>query len=53
MNNEEIATQLMLMRNSITSLHEHLAPDFKTRDLVLLKHGFTEEQISKFYNFFT
>ncbi|MEC1359254.1 hypothetical protein P9D53_13295 [Bacillus haynesii] len=48
MNNEEIATQLMLMRNAITSLHEHLAPDFKTRDLVLLKHGFTEEQISQF-----
>lgn len=36
------------MRNAITSLHEHLAPDFKTRDLILLTHGFPEEQISKF-----
>lgn len=46
MKQEELETQLMLMRNAIVSLHDHLAPDFRTRDLALLKHGFTEKEIS-------
>ncbi|WP_114150685.1 hypothetical protein ACCO40_06600 [Bacillus spizizenii] len=46
MKHEELETQLMLMRNAVVSLHDHLAPDFRTRDLALLKHGFTEKEIS-------
>ncbi|MDQ0163182.1 hypothetical protein [Aeribacillus alveayuensis] len=52
MNNEELETQLMLLKNAVVSLHEHLAPEFKTRDLVLLKYGFTEKEISELDRYF-
>ncbi|KXZ16576.1 hypothetical protein AXI59_01400 [Bacillus nakamurai] len=52
MKHEELEMQLMLMRNAIVSLHDHLAPDFRTRDLALLKHGFTEQEISDLDGFF-
>lgn len=52
MSNEELATQLMLLKNAIVSLHEHLAPELKTRDLVLLKYGFIEKEISELDRYF-
>lgn len=49
---EQLETQLMLLRNAVVSLHEHLAPEFKTRDFVLLKYGFTAKEISELDRYF-
>ncbi|MCZ4887170.1 hypothetical protein O3V87_13680 [Staphylococcus aureus] len=37
MNNEELEMRLLLMKQSIEQLQEELAPNLKTRDLVLLR----------------
>ena len=44
---EELAATLMHMKNAIVSLYEHLAPDFTTRDFVILKYGLTSEESGK------
>lgn len=40
MNNEELESRLLLIKQSIDALQEHLAPDLKTKDLVLLRYGY-------------
>ncbi|MGZ0084502.1 hypothetical protein ACWNXI_02575 [Caldibacillus thermoamylovorans] len=52
MNYEELVSRLVHMKNAIISLHEYLAPELKTRDLAILKYGFTEKQISELDNYF-
>lgn len=52
MDKEELYCQLMHMKNAIVALHDHLAPEFRTRDLALLKYSFTEKQISELDDYF-
>ncbi|MEK5299320.1 MULTISPECIES: hypothetical protein [Bacillus] len=52
MNREELDCQLSLMKNAIMALHEHLAPEFRSRDLVLLKYSFTQKQVLELDDYF-
>ncbi|EGQ0294073.1 hypothetical protein RNS32_09055 [Staphylococcus pseudintermedius] len=47
MNNEELESKLLLIKQSIDVLQEELAPDLKTKDLVLLRYGYTVHEIKK------
>ncbi|PTG02780.1 hypothetical protein BU649_05255, partial [Staphylococcus chromogenes] len=40
MNNEELASKLLLIKQSIDVLQEELAPHLKTKDLVLLRYNY-------------
>lgn len=52
MNREELDFQLSLMKNTIMALQEHLAPEFRSRDLVLLKYSFTQKQVLDLDDYF-
>lgn len=45
MNNEELEMRLLLMKQSIEQLQEELAPNLKTRDLVLLRYMYSYKEI--------
>ncbi|MDF4041285.1 hypothetical protein [Staphylococcus aureus] len=47
MNNEELESKLFLIKQSIDVLQEELAPNLKTKDLVLLRYGYNVEEIKK------
>ncbi|PCE16629.1 hypothetical protein [Staphylococcus pseudintermedius] len=47
MNNEELESKLLLIKQSIDVLQEELAPDLKTKDLVLLRYGYRVHEIKK------
>ncbi|QUM66461.1 hypothetical protein [Staphylococcus delphini] len=47
MNNEELESKLLLIKQSIDVLQEELAPHLKTKDLVLLRYGYNVEEIKK------
>ncbi|EOV8710739.1 hypothetical protein ACOSLN_001822 [Staphylococcus pseudintermedius] len=47
MNNEELESKLLLIKQSIDVLQEELAPDLKTKDLVLLRYGYAVHEIKK------
>ncbi|RIN19338.1 hypothetical protein BU070_12505, partial [Mammaliicoccus vitulinus] len=47
MNNEELEYRLLLIKQSIDVLQEELAPNLKTRDLVLLRYGYNLDEINK------
>lgn len=47
MNHEELESQLLLMKQSIDVLQETLAPDLKTKDLVLLRYGYRVQEIQR------
>ncbi|HDG5366023.1 TPA: hypothetical protein PF056_002674 [Staphylococcus aureus] len=47
MNNEELESRLLLIKQSIDVLQEKLAPNLKTKDLVLLRYGYNVEEIKK------
>ncbi|UEX90197.1 hypothetical protein [Staphylococcus ratti] len=47
MNNEELESKLLLIKQSIDVLQEELAPDLKTKDLVLLRYGYKVDEIDK------
>ena len=47
MNNEELESKLLLIKQSIDVLQEELAPDLKTKDLVLLRYGYSVHEIKK------
>ncbi|WP_105987114.1 hypothetical protein [Staphylococcus chromogenes] len=47
MNNEELASKLLLIKQSIDVLQEELAPHLKTKDLVLLRYNYNVEEIKK------
>ena len=51
MNNEELESRLLLIKQSIDILQEELAPNLKTRDLVLLRYGLTVDEIKKLDNY--
>ncbi|MBM7646431.1 hypothetical protein JOD45_002659 [Scopulibacillus daqui] len=44
---EELASKLLLMKNAILALYEHVDPNFRTRDFVLLKYGYTSEEMGQ------
>lgn len=46
MNNEELETRLLLMKQSIEQLQEELAPNLKTRDLMLLRYMYSYKEIN-------
>lgn len=46
MNNEELEMRLLLMKQSIEQLQEELAPNLKTRDLVLLRYMYSYKEIN-------
>lgn len=52
MDREELDCQLSLMKNAIMALQEHLAPEFRSRDLVLLKYSFTQKQVLELDDYF-
>ncbi|MGN7283277.1 hypothetical protein ACTHP2_19365 [Bacillus altitudinis] len=53
MDREELDCQLSLMKNAIMALQEHVAqPEFRTRDLTLLKYSFTQKQILELEDYF-
>lgn len=52
MDREELYCQLSLMKNTIMALQEHLAPEFRSRDFVLLKYSFTQKQASELDDYF-
>lgn len=52
MNNEELESRLLLIKQSIDVLQEELAPNLKTKDLVLLRYGYSVDEISKLNNYF-
>lgn len=47
MNNEELESKLLLIKQSIDALQEELAPNLKTKDLVLLRYGYIVDEIKK------
>ncbi|WP_105966067.1 hypothetical protein [Staphylococcus chromogenes] len=47
MNNEKLASKLLLIKQSIDVLQEELAPHLKTKDLVLLRYNYHVEEIKK------
>ena len=47
MNNEELESKLLLIKQSIDVLQEELAPDLKTKDLVLLRYDYSVDEIKK------
>ena len=47
MNNEELESKLLLIKQSIDALQEELAPNLKTKDLVLLRYGYNVDEIKK------
>ncbi|MBM0775038.1 hypothetical protein ACUXNK_002345 [Staphylococcus epidermidis] len=47
MNNEELESKLLLIKQSIDALQEELAPNLKTKDLVLLRYGYNIDEIKK------
>ena len=47
MNNEELESKLLLIKQSIDVLQEELAPDLKTKHLVLLRYGYSVHEIKK------
>lgn len=51
MNNEELESRLLLIKQSIDVLQEELAPNLKTRDLVLLRYGYHVDEIKKLDNY--
>ncbi|MFP4877523.1 hypothetical protein ACLFLH_00870 [Mammaliicoccus sciuri] len=51
MNNEELESRLLLIKQSIDALQEHLAPDLKTKDLVLLRYGYNVDEIKELNNY--
>lgn len=52
MDREELDCQLSLMKNTIMALQEHLAPEFRSRDFVLLKYSFTQKQVLELDDYF-
>lgn len=50
-NNEELESRLLLIKQSIDVLQEELAPNLKTRDLVLLRYGYHVDEIKKLDNY--
>ncbi len=52
MNNEELESRLLLIKQSIDVLQEELAPDLKTKDLVLLRYGYFVDEINKLNDYF-
>ncbi len=51
MNNEELESKLLLIKQSIDVLQEELAPDLKTKDLVLLRYGYSVYEIEALNNY--
>ncbi|CAD7358556.1 MULTISPECIES: hypothetical protein [Staphylococcus] len=51
MNNEELESRLLLIKQSIDVLQEELAPNLKTKDLVLLRYGYNVDEIKKLNNY--
>lgn len=47
MNNEELESKLLLIKQSIDVLQEELAPHLKTKDLVLLRYSYSVDEIKK------
>ena len=47
MNNEELESKILLIKNSIDVLQEHLAPDLITKELVLLRYYYSANEINK------
>ncbi|MBE7320074.1 hypothetical protein [Staphylococcus epidermidis] len=48
MNNEELESKLLLIKQqSIDALQEELAPNLKTKDLVLLRYDYNVDEIKK------
>ena len=47
MNSEELESKLLLIKQSIDALQEKLAPNLKTKDLVLLRYGYNVDEIKK------
>ncbi|MGV3244961.1 hypothetical protein [Staphylococcus sp. 11262D007BW] len=47
MNNEELESKLLLIKQSIDVLQEELAPNLKTKDLVLLRYCYSVKEIKK------
>ncbi|KIX90485.1 hypothetical protein TP70_07270 [Staphylococcus microti] len=47
MNNEELESKLLLIKQSIDVLQEELAPNLKTKDLVLLRYDYSVDEIKK------
>ncbi|WP_251517435.1 MULTISPECIES: hypothetical protein [Staphylococcus] len=45
MNNEELESKLLLIKQSIDVLQEELAPNLKTKDLVLLRYWYSVDEI--------
>lgn len=48
---EELITNQIRLRSTIISLYNHLAPDFKTKDFVLLKYGLSSAESDKLERF--
>ncbi|GGI41573.1 hypothetical protein GCM10010896_14110 [Mammaliicoccus stepanovicii] len=51
MNNEELESRLLLIKQSIDVLQEELAPNLKTKDLVLLRYGYNVDEIKQLNNY--
>ena len=47
MNSEELESKLLLIKQSIDALQEELAPNLKTKDLVLLRYDYNVDEIKK------
>ena len=47
MNNEELESKLLLIKQSIDVLQEELAPNLKTKYLVLLRYDYRVDEIKK------
>ena len=47
MNNEELESKILLIKNSIDVLQEHLAQDLITKELVLLRYYYSANEINK------
>lgn len=41
---EELNHRILLLTNYLTVFYEHVDPEFKSRDFVLLKHGLNAEE---------
>ncbi|MDY5060426.1 hypothetical protein [Staphylococcus simulans] len=52
MDNEEIESKLLLIKQSIEVLHEELAPDLKTKALVLLRYWYQIDEINELNKYF-
>lgn len=52
MDNEELESKLLLIKQSIDALQEELAPDLKTKDLVLLRYWYQSDEIKALDQYF-